>query len=169
MVNKKAWKGVIKSVEELGSVLADLVKWHQRPERRAKEVAAASALVSKAVQVLSKSSLLLAPPALAQVCLKLKIPSNLLKLVLWMLPETSSPGSHAQDDNIPHDVTQMQLVVEPALHLLQMLTDTVAFTDSQKRTLAAHFVAISEHGPPGEPPGGPPAIYQAMINRLGCR
>ena len=154
MPNKKAWKGATKLVEQLGNVLVDTVKWQPYTHGTAKEVATTSARVSKVLHILNDSSPPLAfhghPPALAKVCLKLKVPANLLKLVLWMLPVASPAGCHDQDDDVPQNATHIHQTWAKALHVLWMLTTTVAFTNPQSQTLMAQFVALSEEGPPGE-------------------
>ena len=168
MSNKSGWKGAIKLVEELGNVLVGLIKWQPGTHGRAKEVAAASARVSKVLQVISEYSPLLAlggnPPALAQACLKLNVPANLLKLVLWMLPVASPAGSHAQEDRLPLNLAQISETWELALRMLWMLTSTVDYSTSQSKALIAQFVASSEDGAPGEIHH----VIRAMVNILAC-
>ena len=92
------------------------------------------------------------PPVLARVCLELKVPANLLKLLLWMVPVASPPGGQGQIDRVPMTVRRhIRALWRLALAVFGSIISTMTYTDRQAQLLMDQFEsATGSAGAPGE-------------------
>ena len=158
MRTRRNWNRVLRKVESLGGLLSDHVgSWAPGCcQGSVTQVILISDQLRTALGYFCESDIPIPfhghPPVLARVCLELKVPANLLKLLLWMLPVASPLGGQGQLDRLPLDVRrQIHALWRLALAVFGSTISTIAFTYSQAGLLMDQFdSATGGAGAPGE-------------------
>ena len=149
MSTRQPWKQVLKKLESLGHLLAGLVRsWG--PGSSQGTVSEATAIDDQLGQALGDLTdwgtpipFHGHPPVLSRLCLELKVPANLLKLLLWMpLPEVDSSPIYVR--------RQIRALWRLALAVFGSIISTMTFTDRQAGLLMDQLTSVTEGGAPGE-------------------